>query len=69
MKPRLVQVSRSEPPSALSVLITLCPEEGGSVTELRMSESEMVELAKALDLMCSDSGLFQVSRKAPRGAL
>lgn len=62
--PRSVTVTRRGPDPRFSVDITLLPLGGGQVVELRLSEAEMVELAKALDLMCSDAGLVRVTRES-----
>ena len=62
--PRSVTVTRKGPDPRFPVDITLLPLGGGQAFELRLSEAEMVELAKSLDLMCSDSGLVKVTRES-----
>lgn len=64
--PRWVNVIRNGNDPLFPVEIRLTPETGGQVDSLRLTDAEMVELAKALDLLCSDSGLLQVWRKAPK---
>lgn len=64
---RWVRVRNDGPDPNNPVEVSLLPERGGQVTELRMTRVEMIELAKALDLMCSDPGLIEVHRKPAEG--
>lgn len=60
---REIKVNRAGSDPLLSVEISFHPVRGGVVDMIRLSEVEMVQLAKALDLLCCDSDLLQVWRK------
>lgn len=59
---RLVRVNRGRNHPLLTVEISLHLESGGQVDSLCITETELVELAKALDLLCTDRWLIQVWR-------